>query len=415
MYPRLRWLMIGLVFVATLINFIDRLTVSTLAPIIVTELKLSNQEYAAIASWFLVAYSISHALSGRLYDRIGLKRGFSFSITLWSLAAMAHATARGAGSLSLFRFLLGFGEAGNWPGAAKVTTEWFPVNERAFAMSIFNSGTALGSVIATPIIVALQQRFGWQATFLITGSLGFVWLVLWLWIYQPPREHRWLSAEQRAALTPAPTAAVARTPWVSLLKHKPVWGIVFGRFFTDPVWWLYLNWLPLYLNRVHGMDLKTIAWAAMLPFFVSDIGSLLGGGSATFLLNRGWSVHRTRRTLIIIGACCMGGGIGILTAGSVYQALGWMSLAAFGFQFWVNNVQTLPSDYFLPESVGSVAGMSGLGAGVGALLFTMSTGWLVDHFGYTPVLVIVAVLPVIGSLLLLWLGGEVRPLEARSE
>ena len=152
MYPRLRWLMIGLVFVATLINFIDRLTVSTLAPIIVTELKLSNQEYAAIASWFLVAYSISHALSGRLYDRIGLKRGFSFSITLWSLAAMAHATARGAGSLSLFRFLLGFGEAGNWPGAAKVTTEWFPVNERAFAMSIFNSGTALGSVMATPII-----------------------------------------------------------------------------------------------------------------------------------------------------------------------------------------------------------------------------------------------------------------------
>jgi ACS family hexuronate transporter-like MFS transporter len=198
MYPRLRWLMIGLVFAATLINFIDRLTVSTLAPVIVKELNLSNQQYAAIASWFLVAYSISHALSGRIYDRIGLKNGFSFSIVVWSLAAMAHATARGAGSLSIFRFLLGLGEAGNWPGAAKVATEWFPVKERALAMSIFNSGTAMGSVIATPIIIALQQAFGWQATFLITGSLGFIWLGFWLWIYQAPREHRWLSAEQRA-------------------------------------------------------------------------------------------------------------------------------------------------------------------------------------------------------------------------
>jgi ACS family hexuronate transporter-like MFS transporter len=190
-----------------------------------------------------------------------------------------------------------------------------------------------------------------------------------------------------------------------------VWGIVLGRFFTDPVWWLYLNWLPLYLSRVHGMDLKTIAWAAPVPFFVSDIGSLLGGGSAAFLLGRGWTVDRTRKTLIVIGAACMAAGCGILTARNVYEALAWMSLAAFGFQFWVNNVQTLPSDYFAPQSVGSVAGMGGLGAGVGALLFTLSTGWLVDHFGYTPVLVIVAILPVFGSTLLLTLGQTVRRIE----
>ncbi len=404
MYPRLRWLMIGLVFLATLINFIDRFTVSTLAPLIVKDLNLTNQQYAGIASWFLVAYSISHALSGRLYDRIGLKPGFSLSITLWSLAAMAHAAARSAGALSLFRFLLGLGEAGNWPGAAKVCADWFPIKERAFAMSIFNSGAALGSVIATPIIVALQIRFGWQATFLITGSLGFVWLLLWLVIYRAP------NAAERAALGSTESPAAERTPWLELVRHKEVWAIVLGRFFTDPVWWLYLNWLPLYLSRVHGLDLKAIAWAAPLPFLVSDVGSLLGGGSAAFLIGRGWSVDKTRKTLIVIGAACMAAGCGILTTTNVYAALAWMSVAAFGFQFWVNNVQTLPSDYFLPQSVGSVAGMGGLGAGVGALLFTLSTGWLVDNFGYTPVLIIVAVLPVIGSVALLALGGTIRPL-----
>jgi ACS family hexuronate transporter-like MFS transporter len=394
--------MIGMVFLATLINFIDRFTVSTLAPLIIQDLHLTNQQYAAIASWFLVAYSLSHALSGRLYDRIGLKRGFSFSIVLWSLAAMAHAAARSASALSVFRFLLGLGEAGNWPGAAKVCAEWFPIKERAFAMSIFNSGAALGSVIATPIIVALQLRFGWQATFLITGSLGFLWLALWLLLYRSP------NPAERASLGAHDQPPASSTPWLSLLRHRPVWGILLGRFFTDPVWWLYLNWLPLYLSRVHGMDLKSIAWAAPVPFLVSDIGSLLGGGSAAVLLGRGWSVDRTRKILILIGAACMAGGCGILTARNVFEALAWMSLAAFGFQFWVNNVQTLPSDYFPPESVGSVAGMGGLGAGVGALLFTLSTGWLVDNFGYTPVLVIVAVLPVIGTALLLFLGQTVR-------
>lgn len=411
MYPRLRWVMIGLVFVATLINFIDRFTVSTLAPLIVADLHLTNQQYAGIASWFLVAYSASHALSGRLFDRVGLKRGFSFSITLWSLAAMAHATARSAAALSVFRAVLGFGEAGNWPGAAKICTEWFPVRERTFAMSIFNSGAALGSVIATPIIVALQIRFGWQATFLITGSLGFVWLALWLWLYQPPAEHRWLSPAHRQALAAVAPEPARQTSWLELVRHKQVWAIVLGRFFSDPVWWLYLNWLPLYLNRVHGMDLKSIAWAAPVPFLVSDIGSLMGGASAAYLLGRGWSVNRTRKTLIVIGAACMVAGCGILTAPHVYAALAWMSIAAFGFQFWVNNVQTMPSDYFPARSVGSVAGMGGLGAGVGALLFTMSTGWLVDNFGYTPVLIIVAILPAIGTLLLLALAGEVRLLE----
>lgn len=408
MYPRLRWAIIGLVFVATLINFIDRLTVSTLAPIIVRELNLSNQQYAGIASWFLLAYSVSHALSGRLYDRIGLKLGYSLSITLWSLAAMAHAGARGPASFGLFRFLLGLGEAGNWPGAAKVCTEWFPVKERTFAMSIFNSGAALGSVISAPIIVALQQAFGWQATFLITGSLGFVWLAAWLFIYQPPSEHRWLTPGQRALFSSSEPTNEPRASWLELVNQPRVWGIVLARFFTDPVWWLFLNWLPLYLNQVHRLELKSIAWAATIPFLVSDAGSLAGGAAAGYLIHRGWPVPKTRRVLITIGAACMAGGCGIIWARDPYSALAWMSLAAFGFQFWVNNVQMLPSDFFPARAVGSVAGMGGLGAGIGALLFTLSTGWIVDRFGYTPVLAIVAVLPVTGTVLLFVLTRGAR-------
>src|SRR5262245_27609758 len=196
----LRWMIIGLVFLATLINYIDRLTVSVLAPVITEALKLSNLEYASLGTWFLLAYTISQGVSGRLYDRIGARRGFTLSITVWSLAAMAHSFARGLGSLSVFRFLLGLGEAGNWPGAAKVIAEWFPVRDRAFAMAIFNSGAAIGFIVAPPIIVWLQLSYGWQTTFVVTGALGFLWLALWQFCYQSPDRHRWITAEERALI-----------------------------------------------------------------------------------------------------------------------------------------------------------------------------------------------------------------------
>src|SRR5262245_28521696 len=198
--PRLRWLIIGLVFLATLINYIDRLTVSVLAPVITEALKLSNLEYASLGTWFLLAYTISQGVSGRLYDQIGARRGFTLSITVWSLAAMAHATARSLGSLSVFRSLLGLGEAGNWPGAAKVIAEWFPVRERAFAMAIFNSGAAIGSIVAPPIIVWLQLSYGWQTTFIVTGALGLLWLALWLFCYQPPDRHPWMTDKELALI-----------------------------------------------------------------------------------------------------------------------------------------------------------------------------------------------------------------------
>ena len=193
----LRWWIVGLIFLATLINYIDRLTISVLAPVITRDLGLTNTEFGGIITWFLLAYTISQSLSGKLYDRVGTKRGFVYSIVLWSLAAMAHAFARGLASLSVFRFILGLGEAGNWPGAAKTVAEWFPIRERAFGMAIFNSGAAIGSVVAPPLIVWLSLTYGWQTTFLVTGSLGFVWLVLWLLFYETPDRHKWLSEKER--------------------------------------------------------------------------------------------------------------------------------------------------------------------------------------------------------------------------
>ncbi|MFN0085810.1 MAG: MFS transporter [Blastocatellia bacterium] len=412
----LRWWIIGMVFLATLINYIDRLTVSVLAPVITRELDLSNLEYASLGTWFLLAYTISQGVSGRMYDRVGTRRGFTISVLVWSVAAMLHAMARGLSSLSFFRFLLGLGEAGNWPGAAKAVAEWFPIRERAFAMAIFNSGAAIGSIVAPPVIVLLQVNFGWQATFLVTGTLGFLWLALWLLIYQPPGQHRWLTPEERRLIEEGQVGqgaveaeGAAPVRWRDLLGHRQVWGILLGRLLVDPVWWLYITWLPLYLNRVHGFDLKKIGLFAWVPFVAADAGSLLGGYASGALIKRGWTVTRARRATILFGTLLMPAGILAARVSDPMVALALIGLVLFGFQFWINNVQTLPSDYFPDRAVASVAGLGGVGAGIGSMIFILATGWVVDHFGYTPILTVAGLLPPVGTLVLLGLAGTIQP------
>jgi ACS family hexuronate transporter-like MFS transporter len=411
---RLRWLIIGLVFLATFINYIDRLTVSVLAPVITDALKLTNLQYASLGTWFLLAYTISQGVSGKLYDQIGARRGFTLSITVWSLAAMAHATARGLGSLSVFRFLLGLGEAGNWPGAAKVIAEWFPVRERAFAMGIFNSGAAIGSIVAPPVIVWLQLRYGWQATFIITGALGFFWLALWLIFYQTPDRHRWLTDEERALLQERKSEGAGEQEnfttsprWRDLLRYRQVWAIVLSRLLVDPVWWLFITWLPLFLHKVHGFDLKQIGLFAWVPFVAADAGSLLGGFTSGYLIKRGWSVNRARKTTIGCAALLMPAGILAARTPDPMMALVLIGLVLFGFQFWINNVQTLPSDFFNDKTVASVAGLGGVGAGIGSMTFILATGWIVDHFGYTPVLTTAGLLAPIGTIVLFALAGAI--------
>jgi ACS family hexuronate transporter-like MFS transporter len=414
--PGLRWWIIGLVFLATLINYIDRLTISVLAPVITRDLGLTNTEFGGIVAWFLLAYTISQAVSGRLYDRIGTKLGFVFSIILWSLAAMAHAFARGLTSLSIFRFFLGLGEAGNWPGAAKVTAEWFPVRQRAFAMAIFNSGAALGSVIAPPLIVWLSLAYGWQTTFIVTGSLGFIWLVLWLALYQTPDRHKWLSASERKLISDGPRTSVAEESsatemsirWRELLRYRQVWAIVLARFFTDPIWWLYISWLPKYLADARGFSLTKIGLFAWVPYAAADAGSLSGGWLSGYLIGRGWSVDRARKIVIALAAMLMPAGIFAAFADDAMVALALIGVVLFGFQVWINNVQTLPSDFFPARAVASVAGLGGTGAGIGSMLFIFGTGWAVDHFSYAPVLVVAGLLAPLGTLVLFLLAGHIK-------
>jgi ACS family hexuronate transporter-like MFS transporter len=413
----LRWWIAGLIFLATLINFIDRLTISILAPVITTQLGLSNLQFASITTWFLIAYTASQGLSGKLYDRIGARRGFSISILVWSIAASAHAFATGFLSLSCCRFVLGLGEAGNWPGAAKVIAEWFPRRERALGMGIFNSGVCVGSIMAPPLIVWLQVRFGWQTTFLATGTLGFFWLLLWLLFYRSPDKHPAITAEEYALIKEGQAAVSRSKPavsWSQLLRFRQTWAIVLSRFLTDPVWWLYITWLPLYLYNARGFDLKKIGMFAWLPFLTADAGSLLGGWLSGRLIMKGWSTDRARKSVVLLGAFLMAAGIPAALTNNAMVALAFISLVTFGFQSWINNVQTLPSDYFPEELVASVAGLGGVGAGIGAILYVLTTGWVVDHFSYTPILLIAGLLPLFGTAVLFGVGGRIRPLSLQS-
>jgi ACS family hexuronate transporter-like MFS transporter len=416
--PGLRWLIVSLVFLATVINYIDRQTVSVLKTAIGQDLGLSNADYAAIQNTFLVMYGISQMVSGRLYDRIGSRLGFIFSVVVWSAAAIAHAFARTGGAFKIARGVLGFGEAGNWPGAAKVVGEWFPVRERALGMGIFNTGAAIGGAVSPPIIAWLAIAYGWRATFVATGVLGFLWLALWIVIFQVPEKHRWITEAERAhILSDRPAGASGpewKPSWGELLTYRQTWAIVVGRFVTDPIWWLYIFWLPSYFQEARGFSLQQIGWSAWMPFLCAGVGALGGGWASGFLINRGWSVDRARKTVMAFGALLTPAGIFAMRAEDPYVALLLMGLVLFGFQVWINNLQTLPSDFFPKSAVGSVFGLGGTAAAVASVIYNWGTGRVVDAMGYTPMFVVAGVLGPVGLVLTLLLAGRVEPIRPRT-
>lgn len=397
-----RWVIIGLIFLGTTVNFLDRLAIPVLSPILQREFQLTNVQYSWIANSFLLAYAFSMFGWGLIFDRLGNRTGFSIAVVLWSVAEIGHALARGLGSLCALRGLLGLGESGNWPGATRTIAAWFPPRQRALGMGIANTGASLGPALAPPLILWLQFHFGWRTVFVVTGGLGFVWLALWLVFYPQHGSVRGSAVSERH---PA-------IPWRILLRRREVWGIVLARFFGDPIWWLYLNWLPLYLFNARGFSLKEIAAFGWLPYVSAALGALSGGWFSGWLLRRGWAVNRARKTAILIGTVCLMTGLITAFATSPSAALAWMCVTCFGFQFWVGNVQTLPSDFFPIGAVGSIAGFAGTAAGLGAVLFTFSIGWIVDHFSYTPVLVIAGALAPTATLVLFLLVGRIRRLDA---
>jgi len=412
----LRWAVISLIFFATLICYIDRQTVSVMAPVLCHDLSLTNTQYGIVGSSFLFAYALSMWLWGGAFDRLGNRAAYTLAISIWSVAEIAHAAVTGLFSLSFFRALLGVGEAGNWPGAARTIAAWFSNHERALGMGIANAGASVGPALAAPLIVWLQISLGWRATFAVTGLLGIFWLLAWRAVY-PKKDPKSASLlEEIPCATQSPEAggghsSVSRIPWPVLLRRREVWGIILARFFGDPIWWLYLYWLPKYLSDVRHFSMKQIGASAWAPYVAAAAGALLGGWLSGRLIRLGWSVDRARKTPILIATLLLPAGVAAAYVTSPYTALFMIGVTLFAFQFWVGNVQTLPSDLFPVGSVGSIAGFAGTAAGLGAMLFTFTTGWVVDHFSYTPILITAGLLAPIATGVLLLLTGTVRSLE----
>jgi ACS family hexuronate transporter-like MFS transporter len=374
----------------------------------------SKEIYSYIYMFFMVAYGVSQMLSGKLYDKIGTRIGFVVSVTIWAIADACTAFAKGLTSLCFFRSMLGLGEAGPWPGAAKSNAEWFPTRERAFAQGLFNAGASIGAIISPILIALLYTSFGWKMTFVIIGGLGLLWLIPWLIINKKgPRYHEWITEQEREyILSGQPEAKIVddrALSWKELVKNKKSWAVIAGRFFLDPVWWMFVAWLPIYLFDVHGFDIKSIGLYAGIPYIGAMIGSLAGGWFSGKLIKNGKSVNYARKLALVIGAVIMLPAlIGTAFASSVQVAIGLMVFILCGFQFAMTNIQTLPSDLFSGKTVGSLAGLGGAAATLGVILSMVFIPSLTSGGSWLPFFILGAVLVPLCLLSVFLFGGKIE-------
>ncbi len=420
----LRWWIIVLVAVATVINYIDRSALAIMWPEINRDIGLEKDQYAMIMTMFMIAYAISQSLSGKLYDWIGTRMGFVISIVVWSLSAAFHGLARGVASFSLVRFMLGLGEAGNWPGATKTSAEWFPIKERAFAQGIFNAGASIGSVISPPLIAVLYLLMGWKLTFVVIGILGLLWIIPWLYLNRAlPKQHPWLGDQEKAYILTGQQKGDSgksdqeeRAPgWLELLTYKPSWSVIVSRFLLDPIWWLFVIWLPIYLNERFQFDIKQIGLSAWVPYVGAAAGSLFGGWLSGNLIHKGWSVNRARKSAMVLGALLMLPCLILAAyASTPVTAILLIAVILFGFQVAINNIQTLPSDFYAGKAVGSLAGLGGTSAALGVIIVTNLVPVL-SKISYTPVFLLAALLVPLSIFSIYLLGGVIKRVELRSK
>jgi len=413
---RIRWWIVWALFGSTVINYISRQTFSVLAPVITQELHFSHTDLSRIFSAFQISYAGMWLIGGVLLDIVGTRLGLALAVIWWSAISMVTGFANSVASFAAFRFLLGIGEGCNWPGASKTVAEWFPAKERGVAVAIFDSGSSVGGAIASLTVPWVAILLGWRYAFVMSGLLGFIWLIAWLAIYHPMNRHPRLSPEERALIaagrdTPTVSSDKGLARWLSLLKQPNVWGIVLGRSLTDPVWWFYIFWLPQYLSDARGFSLKQIAAFAWLPFVAADIGNFTGGFASGFLINHGMPVVRARKWVCVISSFPMLAGIPAATVHSPIAAIILISIAVWGFAGWSTMGLTFPSDLFPHDVVGSVTGLSGLGAGLAGALFTLLVGWLVDKFSYYPAFFLAATVPLLATISVLVL---IRPHQVES-
>ncbi len=402
------WVVGLLLFLATALNYTDRMVLSIVSVDIRKEFHLSPQDYSQINALFFVAYAIMYAGSGWIVDRLGTKRGFALFIGGWSIAQILHALAFGKWSLGGNRFLLGLTEPGNWPAAAKAVAEWFPPAQRALGVGIFNAGSSIGSVIAPPLVAWITLRYGWRAAFVATGVIGFVWLILWLILYDPPHRNRWIAPgeyeELRPQLPPPSEAAPAKEKIdvIRVFTTRGCWSLTVARFFTDPVIYFMIFWLPEYLRNERHFNLEMVGRYAWVPFAFGGVGYVLGGWLSAFFIRRGWSLPRSRKFVMLLGACCLP--VAILAP---FVPAAWMAIAAtcfvtFGHAFWVSNLQALPTDLFRGREVATASGFTGAGGAIGGALAQLGTGYLVAHFSYAPVFIIAGLMHPLSMALVYW-------------
>lgn len=419
---KFRWAIVSLVALATIINYIDRGALGFLWPEISDDLGLTKTDYAIILNVFTFAYAFGQTLFGKIFDWIGTRLGFVLAIGVWSLATVLHAVATGLASFAVFRAILGVSEAGNWPGATKANAEWFPINERALAQGIFNSGAAIGGIVSAPIIGILFVFLGsWQATFIAIGALGFLWLIPWLLVYKSgPDTHPWLSEEERQYIITGQrnqdTNEVATYAPDSgeILSRKESWGVIMASFFLDPIWWLFIGWLPLYLNETYGFGVEEIAIYAWIPYVGAMFGAWFGGLLAQNRIKAGWTVNKTRKSVITLGGLIMLIFLLLTTqAATPFVAVLLMAAILFGFQTAVGNIQTLPSDFYSGKSVGSLAGF----AGTAAKLAVVGLNFLIPIItvnSYVPAFIVGAGLAIMTVVSVLILCPDIKPLKPKS-
>jgi ACS family hexuronate transporter-like MFS transporter len=383
--PRLgyRWTVCALLFVVTTINYADRQVLGILAPTLQRELRWSETNYGDVVAWFSAVYAIGFLGAGWWLDRVGVRRGFAVAVVTWSVAAIAHAFAHTTAGFAAARALLGLGESANFPGAIKTVAEWFPNRERALATGIFNAGTNTGAIMTPLLVPWIALTFGWRWAFIVTGSLGFLWLALWLALYRSPEEQPRLSSAELAHIRgDSPDAAGGRLSWIRLLGQRQTWAVVVGKLLADPIWWFYLYWLPKFLDANYGVKLSQLALPLVVVYLVADAGSVTGGWLSGALIKRGWTVNRARKAAMLLMALAIVPTALAPRAGSLWTAVLLVSVAVAAHQGWSANVYTLASDLFPRSAVASVIGIAGFAGAAGGVLFQRATGRILDATGH---------------------------------
>jgi len=422
--PALRWWIGGILFASTIINYVDRQTLSLLAPYLKLEYHWTNSDYANIVIAFRVAYSIGQTVFGRLMDRIGTRRGLTITVAWYSLVSMLTSLANGFYSFAGIRFLLGAGESANWPAATKAVSEWFPKRERALATALFDSGSSIGGAIAPFLVLWIYFRWGWRPAFMVPGALGFLWLIVWRWLYYPPEAHPRISQSELEMImadkleSNLHTTTKASLPWRDLLKLPQTWGTIIAKTFTDPVWFFVTDWFPIYLVA-KGIELKSGLIAVWIPFIAADLGNLFGGGASGYLIKRGWSLGAARKALVIFGGIGVTFLIPTIFTTELYLIAFLFGLATFSYAAFSTMANVLPSDLYSSESVASVSGLSGTGAGIGTIIAFK----LIGHFSdarqatathtFDPIIIIAGLVPFVGMILVLLLVRNNEATEQR--